>query len=97
MRHIPISLKLVAVVSLLAETLPRVRVRKGKKKTYDMRPLLLGAAVIPAQEGQPQQMTLHLRAEPSATGRPDEVLDALGIDPLSPHVHRTKLNFQVEE
>lgn len=82
---------------LAAETLPRVRVRKGKKKNYDLRPLLLDAAVTPADGDQPQQLTLHLRAEPSATGRPDEVLDELGVDPLSPHIHRTRLHFQGDE
>lgn len=82
---------------LAAETLPRVRVSKRKKRNYDLRPLLLDAQVIPAGEDQPQQLTLHLRAEPSATGRPDEVLDELGVDPLSPHIHRTRLHFQGEE
>lgn len=81
---------------LAAEELPRVRVRKGKKKTYDLRPLILDAAVTPAAAEQPQQLTLHLKAEPSATGRPDEVLDELGIDPLAPHIHRTQLHFQNE-
>jgi radical SAM-linked protein len=78
---------------IAAETLPRERIRKGKKKTYDLRTLILSAEVIPATEVSPQQLSLHLRAEPSATGRPDEVLKALELDPLSPHIHRTKLIF----
>lgn len=82
---------------LAAESLPRERVRKGKRKSYDLRPLVLDASVIPAKGDQPQQLILHLRAEPSATGRPDETLDQLGIDPLVPHIHRTKLHFQTEE
>jgi radical SAM-linked protein len=81
---------------LAAEELPRVRVRKGKKKPYDLRPLILDATVTPAAEGQSQLLILHLTAEPSATGRPDEVLDELGIDPLAPHIHRTRLYFQSE-
>lgn len=81
---------------LAAEELPRVRVRKGKKRTYDLRPLILDATVTPATADQPQQLILHLNAEPSATGRPDEVLDELGIDPLAPHIHRTRLVFQSE-
>ena len=79
---------------LAAETLLRVRVRKRKQKTYDLRPLLLGAEVIPPTDDTPQQLILHLRAEPGATGRPDEVLDELGIDPLVPYIHRTALIFK---
>jgi radical SAM-linked protein len=78
---------------MAADTLPRERIRKGKKKTYDLRALILFAEVIPAAEDTPQQIHLHLRAEPGATGRPDEVLKEMGIDPLSPHIHRTKLVF----
>jgi radical SAM-linked protein len=76
-----------------AESLPRERIRKGKKKTYDLRPLILSADVTPATEDALQQLHLHLRAEPGATGRPDEVLKELGLDPLSPLIHRTELVF----
>lgn len=76
-----------------AEELLRERVRKGKKKTYDLRNLILSAKVTPAEGDNPQQLHLHLRAEPGATGRPDEVLSQLGLDPLSPHIHRMKLIF----
>ncbi len=78
---------------MAAEELMRERVRKGKKKTYDLRSLILAAEVTPPDGDTPQQLHLQLRAEPGATGRPDEVLSALGIDPLSPHIHRTKLVF----
>lgn len=82
---------------LAADSLVRVRKRKGKQKSYDLRPLILGAEVVPATEERPQQLKLHLRAEPGATGRPDEVLDDLGIDPLTPHIHRTALVFNKNE
>jgi radical SAM-linked protein len=78
---------------MAAATLPRERIRKGKKKTYDLRALILSAEVIPVAEKTPQQIHLHLKAEPGATGRPDEVLKELELDPLSPHIHRTKLVF----
>ena len=81
------------VTDILAqESLPRERIRKGKKKTYDLRNLILEAEVLMSDDGQ-QQLRLHLRAEPGATGRPDEVLEVLGIDPLSPQIHRTRLVF----
>ena len=76
-----------------AKSLPRERVRKGKKKIFDLRTLILAAEVLPAEDDNHQQLSLELRAEPGATGRPDDVLKALGIDPLSPFIHRTKLVF----
>ncbi len=78
---------------LSAESLPRVKIRKGRKKTYDLRELILGMEMLPpSKEGQ-QQIMLHLRAEPGATGRPDEILEALGIDPLNQKIHRIELIF----
>ena len=78
---------------LSAEHLPRERVRKGKKKTYDLRHLILDIGILPLNEAGQQQIVLHLRAEPGATGRPDEVLEALGINPLVPRIHRIDLVF----
>lgn len=67
-----------------ASTLPRER--RGKE--YDLRPLIEG---IWLEEGA---MGMRLVARPGATGRPDEVLFALGLDALSYHIHRTHLFFQ---
>jgi radical SAM-linked protein len=74
--------------------LPRVRVRKGKKKTYDLRELIYEAQALPGEGDEPDRLRLLLRAEPNATGRPDELLEELGIDPLSPKIHRTRLLFE---
>lgn len=78
---------------IAAESLPRERIHKGKKKIYDLRSLILAAEVTPAANETPQKIHLHLRAEPGETGRPDEVLKELGLDPLSPMIHRTRLIF----
>lgn len=78
---------------LAKQEIPREKLKKGKKKTYDLRALILGAEVIPSTSEEPQKLKLRLQAVPGATGRPDEVLEELGIDPLSPDVHRTKLIF----
>jgi radical SAM-linked protein len=83
-----------SVQALLAsESLIREKIRKKKKKTYDLRTLILDIEILPPTEEGHQQILMHLRAKPGATGRPDEVLDALGIDPLIPHIHRTALIF----
>ncbi len=66
------------------------RERRGKR--YDLRPLILDAAVL---SGDPAVLRLEMALSPEAgTGRPDEVLDALGLDPLSAHVMRTALALE---
>ena len=74
--------------TLAAETLERVRERRGKKKVYDLRPLILDLTVEKAEDGQ-LHIHMNLCLEPSKTGRPDEVLEALGFDPLDMRIHRT--------
>lgn len=75
-----------------------VRERKSKKKrtrTYDLRPLIHDLHLTQLPTGQPQ-ITMHLALEPSATGRPDEVLRALELDPLDVRIHRTRLILATE-
>jgi len=69
-----------------AETLPR----QWRGKAYDLRPLV---ETIERLEGEPPRLFLRLSAREGATGRPEEVLSALGIDPLASRVHRTRLVF----
>ncbi|MEZ4517549.1 MAG: TIGR03936 family radical SAM-associated protein [Chloroflexota bacterium] len=81
------------VAALLAqESLPRERKRRKDKrpKPYDLRPLIIDLGVEPGGAGSPI-LTMHLVQTPTETGRPDEVLDSLGFDPLDTHVHRTQL------
>jgi radical SAM-linked protein len=59
-----------------AERLPRERAKGEATVTYDLRPLLLDVAVTP---GPPVVVTTRTRFHPElGTGRPDEVLAALG-------------------
>lgn len=81
-----------------AASLPRVR----RGKTYDLRPLIESLALIPgpssdirdrgAEDGV--RVNMRLAARESATGRPEEVLSALGIPSESARVERTRLIFQ---
>jgi radical SAM-linked protein len=59
---------------LAAESLPRVR----RKKSYDLRPLILDLKVLTLADGEPG-LQMRLNAAPGATGRPDEVLEELGF------------------
>ena len=54
----------------------------------DLRPLVHD---LPGAGGGWQLVTLRLALREGATGRPDEVLDALGLDPLDLHLHRTSI------
>lgn len=67
---------------LAAESCPRER----RGKTYDLRPLVEALRYVP-----PNQLVMRLAARPSQTGRPDEVLRALGLSPHRARIHRTAL------
>jgi radical SAM-linked protein len=67
--------------------------RERRKKNYDLRPLIEEIKVVPSNDGT-VKLEFQLAARNGATGRPEEVLLALGIDPISARVHRTSLNLK---
>lgn len=69
--------------------------RERRGKVYDLRPLIESAALNEEPDGLILQ--LQLSACPGATGRPEEVLEELGIDPLFVDVERTEILFSPEE
>lgn len=75
---------------LAADKLVRRRIRGRKRKEYDLRPLLYDLTLAESEDGAPQ-IEMALALLPSATGRPDEVLDELGLDPLAARIHRTRI------
>ncbi len=81
---------------LLQETsIIRERGHGRKRKEYDLRPLILDLSLTSDEEDRAMlEMTLQLL--PSKTGRPDEVLMALGLDPLDSRINRTQI-FLAEE
>ena len=78
---------------LAAPTLPRVREQKEKQKPYDLRPLILDIQLLPSTPAALPQLTMTLCLEASRSGRPDEVLLALQLDPLATRIHRTHISF----
>jgi radical SAM-linked protein len=78
---------------LTAETIIRERRRKrgGQVRQYDLRPLILTLSLNATSELTNIDMQLYLK--PSKTGRPDEVLLALGLDPLAARFQRTKITL----
>jgi radical SAM-linked protein len=75
---------------LAAKELPRER--RGKR--YDLRPLIESLEVRPTPAGEAKMLTMRLMAQEGATGRPDEVLEALGIRRSEARIERTALHFK---
>jgi len=63
-------------------------IRERRGKTYDLRPLIESLELSP--EGK---ISMRLRAREGATGRPEEVLDVLGIAFEGTRIERTRLIF----
>ncbi|MDX1435854.1 MAG: TIGR03936 family radical SAM-associated protein [Anaerolineales bacterium] len=74
-------------IFLDADSLPRER----KGKPYDLRPLVEDLALINKNGSGESIVLMRLTARPGATGRPDEVLDALALNPQPAGLHRTRL------
>jgi hypothetical protein len=67
-----------------SESIPRTR--RGKE--YDLRPLIEELSLQ-----ADNTIFMKLTAKEGATGRPEEVLDVLGIAFEETRIERTKLNF----
>ncbi len=67
--------------------------RERRGKSYNLRPLVVSLAVE-AMQPPCVQLVMRLRADASAgTGRPDEVLAALGWGEVPVQIHRRALGF----
>jgi radical SAM-linked protein len=85
------------VKALLAQgTVTANKRRKGRPTDYDLRPLILEMSY----DGQPEpgwhRIAMTLRSEPSATGRADAVLAALGLGEAVASIERVQLIFAGE-
>jgi radical SAM-linked protein len=70
-----------------ADHLPRLR----RNKSYDLRSLIEGIVLLAQNEGGKCSIRVQLAAREAATGRPEELLDEMGINFEATHVHREKL------
>ncbi|MGD8584281.1 MAG: TIGR03936 family radical SAM-associated protein [Chloroflexota bacterium] len=75
-------------------------IRERRGKNYDLRPLVHELALVKPPEALrsgeapiSDELVLSMRLSmlPGKTGRPDEVLDALGLDALDARIHRQRL------
>jgi radical SAM-linked protein len=65
--------------------------RERRGKTYDLRPLIEMLELLPAHGSEALRLHMRLAARQGATGRPEEVLDALGIPFETTRIERTHL------
>lgn len=79
-------------VEMLMNSESLLRERRGK--SYDLRPLIEMLSVITEANGK-VWLKMTLASREGATGRPEEVLSALGIEADTTRVERTRLIFQV--
>jgi radical SAM-linked protein len=85
-------------IVLASKTLARER----RGKTYDLRPLIEelrtmesdGSLSVQEQAPGLQKIFMRLRAREGATGRPEEVLDVLGLAFEETRIERTRLLFK---
>jgi radical SAM-linked protein len=64
--------------------------REKRGKLYDLRPFI-EYLELESQDVHSSQLFMQLSAREGATGRPEEVLAALGFDPLLARIERTRL------
>lgn len=73
--------------------------RERRGKTYDLRPLIEELSLTPSPSpngrGEGVRVNMKLAAREGATGRPEEVLDVLGIAFEDTKIERTRLLFNV--
>jgi predicted ATP-grasp superfamily ATP-dependent carboligase len=79
------DLKQRATKLLASPSLPRQR----RSRTYDLRPLIEKLEII-----SENKIFIRLSAREAATGRPEEVLDVLGIPTENTQTERVGLIFQ---
>lgn len=89
------AIRIRVQVLLAAPALLRQRQHKGRLQTYDLRPLIQEVSVEPGEGCLLLQM--RLQASPQGAGRPDEVLDALGLSVVPHTLERTNLHFEFDK
>lgn len=84
---------LTQAVEYLLSSPEIIRERRGK--TYNLKPLIEKIEVRPGSSDPSKPVLfLELSAREGATGRPEEVLSAMNIDPLSATTERISLQYE---
>ncbi|MDX9956136.1 MAG: TIGR03936 family radical SAM-associated protein [Anaerolineae bacterium] len=85
--------ELQAACAMLLEAESLLRAKRGRRRhqNYDLRQLIEMLNVAPAPEPWTGAVEMRLKAQAGATGRPDEVLNALGLADVHRRCTRTGL------
>jgi len=80
---------------LQEESVPATRVKKGREVTYDLRPLVYDVKLL---AGDPSKLVLQmdLKCGAQGSGRPEQVLKALGIPYDGIWIHRAAIQWADE-
>jgi radical SAM-linked protein len=70
--------------------------RERRGKAYDLRPLIETLQLMPEAGSGAQRIAMRLSAREGATGRPEEVLEALGVPGQVARIERTRLILKSE-
>ena len=86
------AVEAVEIQNRLDTFLSRESIRRERRgKPYDLRPLVQKLIL---EKERPVTLTMRLSSLPGATGRPEEVLEELAIDPYTVDIERVHLILQ---
>lgn len=68
--------------------------RQRRGKLYDLRPLILDLSLLANDQSGNSMLMVRLAAKEGETGRPEELVDQLGLPLSSVRIHRVRLLFQ---
>lgn len=77
-------------IQAITEAVEVNRERRGK--VYNLRPLIQALSIERDQNDRPT-LRMRLQTTNAGNGRPDEVVEAIGLNPNEVRIHRTKLFF----
>ena len=92
------ELDLLTVTEKVSALLSQEHIYRNRRgKSYDLRPLIEEIQLSASISGNGIDLQVRLSARPGATGRPEELLESLGIDRYAARIERLKIFFTSPE